>query len=285
MAEIQQLLAKPEVRLLTLTGAGGSGKTRIALALARLTGHRYANGVALVELASLRDAALVTSAIADALGVQRSPGDDALADWLADREVLLVVDNVEHLPEAFPQLAALVARAPRLTVLATGRRVMHVSGEHVYPVAPLAEDAAADLFVQRARAAHPAFAGDPADPDVVAICRRLDGLPLAIELAAARVATLPTSTLLDRLASRLTLLTVGPHDLPARQRTLRETLAWSANLLTGPQRTALARMSVFPRAAPSTAPSGSSTPTSTPSPPSSTTTSSAASTPTPPSAT
>lgn len=237
LAELRQLLSRREVRLLTLTGAGGSGKTRLALALARLVGDDYANGVALVELASLRDAAL-----AQALGVQAT----ATADWLAERELLLVVDNVEHLPEAFAQLAALVAGAPRLTIVATGRRVMHVSGEHVYPVAPLADDAAADLFVQRARAAHPAFAADPLDPDVTAICRRLDGLPLAIELAAARVATLPTKALLERLSSRLTLLTVGPHDLPARQQTLRETLAWSANLLTPVQRGVLARMSVFP---------------------------------------
>lgn len=249
LTELRRLLARREVRLLTLTGAGGSGKTRLALALARLVGQDYANGVALVELASLRDAALVPSAIAEALGVQQSAGRDALTDWLAERELLLVVDNVEHLPEAFPHLAALVARAPRLTVVVTGRRVMHVSGEHVYPVAPLDTDAAADLFVQRARAAHPAFAADPSDPEVAAICRRLDGLPLAIELAAARVATLPTKVLLERLSSRLTVLTVGPHDLPARQHTLRETLEWSANLLTPTQRAVLARMSVFPAGA------------------------------------
>lgn len=249
LAQLQRVLANREVRLLTLTGAGGSGKTRLALAVAKMVRHTYANGVALVELASLRDAALIPSAVATSLGIKPSRADDVLADvsdWLAERELLLVVDNAEHLPDGFEYLARLVARAPRLTVLATGRRVMHVSGEHVFPVGPLPEEAAVELFVQRARAAYPAFAHKGSEAAVAAICERLDGLPLAIELAAARAGTLTPESLLERLVSRLSVLTTGARDLPARQRTLRETLEWSANLLTPVQRSALARLSVFP---------------------------------------
>ena len=209
----------------------------------------FANGVALVELASLREARLIPTAIALALGMAPPTGDEALAEvgaWLADRELLLVVDNVEHLPEGFHYLGWLVSRAPRLTILVTGRRVMHLSGEHIFPVGPLDGAAATELFVQRARASYPAFAPDGSEAAIAAICRRLDGLPLAIELAAARAATLPPEALLERLPHSLTVLTSGASDLPSRQRTLRETLEWSANLLTPSQRLALARLSVFP---------------------------------------
>jgi predicted ATPase/DNA-binding SARP family transcriptional activator len=249
LAELERLLARREVRLLSLTGAGGSGKTRLAFAAARMVEGTFANGVALVELASLREASLIPTAIALALGMTPSTGDEALAevgDWLVDRELLLVVDNVEHLPEGFHHLGWLVSRAPRLTVLVTGRRVMHLSGEQIFPVGPLGEDAATELFIQRARASYPAFAPEGSEAAIAAICRRLDGLPLAIELAAARAATLPPEELLERLTHSLTVLTSGASDLPSRQRTLRETLEGSASLLTPAQRAALARLSVFP---------------------------------------
>lgn len=249
LAELQRLLTRRKVRLLSLTGAGGSGKTRLAFAAARMVEGTFANGVALVELASLRDARLIPAAIALALGMTPSTGDEVLADvgdWLADRELLLVVDNVEHLPEGFHHLGWLVSRAPRLTILVTGRRVMHLSGEQVFPVGPLGEGAASELFVQRARASYPAFAPEGSEAEIAAICRRLDGLPLAIELAAARAATLPPEALLERLTNSLAVLTSGASDLPSRQQTLRETLEWSADLLTPSQRVALARLSVFP---------------------------------------
>lgn len=247
--ELRQLLTRSGVRFVTLTGAGGSGKTRLALALAASAAADYANGARLVQLAPLRDPQLVASAIAEALGLKPALGADAydvIAEYLADRELLLVVDNAEHLPAAFGALADLVARAPRLTLLVTSRRVLHVTGEHVVPVPPLPIAAAGELFVQRARAAAPSFAGRPDDDAVLAVCRRVDALPLSVELAAARVALLPVETLLERLGRRLSVLTSGPRDLPARQQTLRETLEWSAGLLSPASRELLARLSAFP---------------------------------------
>ena len=251
--ELHVLLARRAARLITLTGAGGSGKTRLALEAARRVAGSFANGVALVELAPLRDHALVLPTIAHALGVAHDPDEaplDALAAALAPRELLLVVDNAEHVRDAAPSLAQLVARAPHLTLLVTSRAVLHVSGEQVFSVAPLAEHDAVELFVQRARLLDPAFAHTPAvETDVREICRRVDRLPLAIELAAARVGTLTPPALLERLDTRLGLLTGGPRDLPARQQTLRETIAWSVELLDDEERRTLARLSVFPAGA------------------------------------
>ena len=248
--ELCALLDRRDARLITLTGAGGSGKTRLALEAARRVEGSFANGVSLVELAPLRDHALVLPTIARALGVTDDPGEaplDALVAAVAPQELLLVVDNVEHLREAAPGFAQLVARSPRLTLLVTSRVVLHVSGEQVFSVAPLAEDAAMDLFVQRARLLDPAFALTPdVESDVREVCRRVDCLPLAIELAAARVRTLTPQALLQRLERRLGLLTGGPRDLPARQQTLRETIAWSVDLLDEEERRTLARLSVFP---------------------------------------
>jgi predicted ATPase/DNA-binding SARP family transcriptional activator len=249
LSDLRDLVLRDDVRLVTLVGAGGSGKTRLALAFAS-DGHRFfANGVAIAELSALRDPALVLAAIAHAVHVGEQPGEpmgQTLAAWLADRELLLVVDNFEHVTESGPDLLRLVAGSPRVTVVVTSRRVLHLSGEHVFPVDPLDLSDAANLFVARVAALDPRSTVSAEDPHVREICRRLDGLPLAIELAASRTRMLTTSQLLDRLGERLTLLTGGPRDLPARQQTLRDTLGWSAALLSADERTLLARLAVFP---------------------------------------
>jgi predicted ATPase/DNA-binding SARP family transcriptional activator len=248
LADLHSLISRPDVRFVSLTGAGGSGKSRLALELAHALEGEFANGALLVELGSLSDPDLVIPTIAQALGLE--PGRDAMSTLtaaLASRELLLVVDNLEHLRESAPSLVRLLAGAPRLAVVVTSRAVLHVSGEHVYPVGPLAEQDAVALFVDRARANDPAFVLDEAtEPRVASICRRLDGLPLPIELAAARARALGLRTLDARLASRLSVLTAGPRDLPARQQTLRETLAWSVNLLEPRVAEVLAALAVFP---------------------------------------
>jgi predicted ATPase/DNA-binding SARP family transcriptional activator len=242
-----------DVRLLVLTGAGGSGKTRLALEAARRVASSFANGVALVELAPLRDPDLIVPAIGQAVGLGDMPDEqslDALAVELRPRELLLVLDNAEHLRAGTAAFAELLARAPRLTLLVTSRAVLHLSGEQVFPVAPLDEDAALELFAQRARALQPRFrlTGET-EPAVREICACVDRLPLGIELAAARIRTLEPNALLERLKERLTLLSGGPHDMPARQQTLRETLDWSFDLLGDEERLFLSRLSVFPSGA------------------------------------
>jgi predicted ATPase/DNA-binding SARP family transcriptional activator len=247
--ELQHLLLHHEVRLLVLTGAGGSGKTRLALETARTLAPSFANGAVFVELAPIRDPALWPSAVARALALPEAPGEpplDSLARALRPRELLLVLDNAEHLRAAASGFADLLAQAPRLTLLVTSRVVLHLSGEHVYPVQPLAEEPAVVLFQQRAREADDDFRPDTADkPTIRGICARLDGLPLAIELAAARTRVLSPADLLERLDRRLPLLTGGPHDLPARQRTLRATIEWSFDLLTPQEQNDFCRLSVF----------------------------------------
>lgn len=248
--ELDRLLARRDARLIVLTGAGGSGKTRLALEAARRAASAFANGARMVELAPLHDAALVVPTIARALDVPDDPAREpleTLAAALAPQELLLLVDNAEHVRDAAPSFARLAAQAPRLTLLVTSRAVLHVSGEHVFPVAPLDEEDAVELFLQRARLLEPRFSPTPGDTaDVGEICRRVDCLPLAVELAASRIRTLTPRALLERLDTRLGLLTGGPRDLPARQQTLRETIAWSVELLDEHARAVLARLAVFP---------------------------------------
>ena len=251
--ELRRILLRSDVRLLVLTGAGGSGKTRLALEAARGVGSSFANGTVVVELAPLDDPALVVPTITQALGIVAEPAGDALttlAEGLRARELLLVVDNAEHLRAATPVFVELLSRAPRLTMLVTSRTVLHLSGEHVFPVQPLGTDAALELFQQRAASVQPRFELTDENEDAVReICARVDGLPLAIELAAARVRTLPARALAERLTERLSVLGGGAHDLPARQQTLTATLDWSYDLLTEDEQRFLARFSVFPAGA------------------------------------
>ena len=261
LAELRQRLQM--VRLLTLTGAGGSGKTRLALELATTVESEFADGVLLVSLAPISNPLLVVSAAAQALGVQEQGGRpllETITDALEQQDLLLLLDNFEQVAEAAPLLGGLLRSCPHLRLLVTSRAVLHISGEQVYPVAPLAlpdpaisgsvellgRCEAVQLFVERARAVRHDFALTAHNALAVAqICYRLDGLPLAIELAAARSRILSPQALLARLSSRLQLLTGGTRDLPARQRTLRETIAWSYDLLSEPEQVLFRRLAVF----------------------------------------
>lgn len=248
LAELAGLLRSPNVRLLVLTGAGGSGKTRLAIEAGRQAAPEFANGARFVSLAAIRDPEALPAAIAAALDVPSSAGRplDALLAELANREVLLILDNVEHLRAAAPQLVTLLAGAPRLTLLVTSRVVLHVSGEHVYPVDPLSDAAAAAVFVERAVTSNARLARDELDGGTVELmCRRLDRLPLAIELAASHLRALTPAELLAQLDTRLPMLVGGPADLPSRQRTLRATLAWSFDQLEPQAQRDLAALSVF----------------------------------------
>jgi len=249
LAALGRLVHDADARLLTLTGAGGSGKSRLALELARAAAGSFANAAVLIDLAPLRDPALVLPTLLQGLGVAERPGEtpaETLASWLRPHELLLVLDSFEHLLRAGPELVRLLAAAPRLRLVVTSRAVLHLSGERVYPVQPLAEDDALALLLARARALEPGFGTEPDDEEALrAVCRRLDGLPLAIELAAARARMLSPASLRERLDGSLPALAVGPRDLPARQRTLRDALEWSTDLLQPAERDDLATLSVF----------------------------------------
>jgi non-specific serine/threonine protein kinase len=236
-------------RLVTLTGPGGSGKTTLALALVDQLSSTYRDGSAIVELAPVHEAELVPAAVAQSVGLRESVGarvEEGLAAFLARRELLLCLDNFEHLLDAAPLVSQLLSQAPGLTVIATSRAPLRVRDEQELPVPPLPPTEAEALFTRRASQVRPDLALENGARDAVAeICRRLDGLPLAIELAAARVRALTPEQLLDRLEQRLPLLTGGPRDAPERQRTLRATIEWSHELLSEPERTLFARLSVF----------------------------------------
>ena len=250
-------LRRPAVRLVTLTGTGGVGKTRLALAVASSLGAAFQHGVYFIPLAAVRDAEVMWKTLADCLDVSGTrAAADMVTGYLSDRRALLVLDNLEQLPGAAGVVAALLSAAPGLVVLATSRRPLHLQGEHEQPVPPLevpretgAEEvaacAAARLFAQHAAMVRPGFTVTPGNAaDVAAICRRLDGLPLAIELAASRARMLAPGALLARLGQSLGLA-AGDVSRPSRQQTLRNTIAWSYDLLTSDLQDDLQRAGVF----------------------------------------
>ena len=262
VAATTSLLRQADVRLLTLTGAGGSGKTRLAGAVAHELLDEFPGGVWFVPLASVHDPALVAPTIGRTLGVGEGGYEslhEALQAELRERITLLVLDNFEHVLPASHLVAELLAAAPGLKVLVTSRSILRLSGEHDYPVPPLplpdpraagdsatlAHNPAVMLFVERASAVRPDFRLEGNERAVAEICAALDGLPLALELAAARAKVLSPEALRERLERRLPLLVRGPSDLPGRQQTLRATIDWSYDLLDEDERRLFAALAVF----------------------------------------
>jgi predicted ATPase/DNA-binding CsgD family transcriptional regulator/Tfp pilus assembly protein PilF len=263
VAEVCSLLARPEVRLLTLLGAGGIGKTRLVIEVASKLRERFADGVCFVALAPIRDPGLLLSSIAHELDLLEG-GAQSLVEtvraFLRDKHVLLLLDNFEQLVSAAPLLEELLVECPRLAIVVTSREVLRLQAEHLFPVPPLAlpdlahlperEElagyASVALFLQRVQAIMPGFQLTPINERAIAeICVRLDGLPLALELAAARVRVLPPQALLSRLSQRFQVLTGGSRTMPERQQTLRNTLHWSYDLLDAREQRLFRRLSVF----------------------------------------
>ena len=253
-------LLREEARLVTLTGPGGTGKTRLGLAVAEELSSGLADGAVFVDLSAVTDPSLVVPTIAEAVGAPPGTATSAeLGDHLRDLSLLLVLDNFEQVLAGAPRLGELLAAAPRLRVLATSRAALRLAAEHLYPVLPLplpaegpssteelSRNEAVRLFTARARAADPAFElTEETAADVTAVCRRLDGLPLAIELAAARTRVLSPARLLEKLPGSLELLGDGPRDAPARHATLQATIQWSCDLLDESERQAFERLAVF----------------------------------------
>ena len=263
VAAVRALLLGEGVRLVTLTGPGGIGKTRLGLQVAAELSEHFGDGVFFVSLAPISDPALVAPTIARALNLREiergtRPPEEILEAYLAGKRVLLLLDNFEQVTAAAPLVADLLAQCPGLSALVTSREPLHLRGEREYPLPPLAlpstpADAttlarypATALFLERALAVKPDFTiADTTAAAIAEICARLDGLPLAIELAAARVKHLSPEALVARLSSRLGLLTAGPRDLPDRQRTLRDAIAWSYDLLAPAEQMLFRRLAVF----------------------------------------
>ena len=260
LAAVSALFRDEGARLVTLTGPGGTGKTRLALAVAHALEPELRNGALFVGLAPVSSPELLVAAIAEALDVWQGdrPLTEGVIEHLRERRLLLVLDNFEQLLPAAPFVGELLAAAPRLWILATSRAPLRLAAEHEYPVPPfespdaglpfeaLVQTDALRLFAARARAVDPSFELDGASaPEVARVCARLDGLPLAIELAAARAKLLAPAEILDRLEREPNLLPSGPRDAPARQRTLAATIHWSYDLLAPDERRAFARLGVF----------------------------------------